>query len=243
MKEIQFSPGAITRPRLLVNVAMSVDGKLDTINRTGASLSSAEDKKRVDELRAEVDAVMVGGKTLLQEDPRLTVKSEVLRARRKLLGKPANPIKVAVVSQVEEGDLPADGDFLSAGPARVILFTTPRTTAGTIRRLEAAGAQVHISGQTRVDLLQALAFLHSTGVQSLLVEGGGTLLAELFRLDVVDELTVYIAPCIFGGSTAPTLADGEGFMEGVLPRLRPVRVEVLDSLGGALLHYQILRKE
>ena len=71
-----------SRPRILVNVAMSVDGKLDTVHRKGATISSAADKMRVDNLRADVDAVMVGGRTLLQENPGLTVKSQGMRSGR-----------------------------------------------------------------------------------------------------------------------------------------------------------------
>jgi 2,5-diamino-6-(ribosylamino)-4(3H)-pyrimidinone 5'-phosphate reductase len=231
------------RPRILVNVAMTVDGKIDTTARTGALLSSAADKQRVDRLRADVDAVMVGGNTLLQEDPRLTVRSEELRLGRRKLGKPDNPVKVGVVSCIGEEDLPASGHFLSAGPAGVILFTTPQTDPGTIRRLEEAGARLHVSGSARVDLPLALDLLHSQGIRTLLVEGGGTLLAELFRLGAVDELTVYIAPRILGGAGAPTLSDGAGFAEADAPRCRLIQVATLDDEGGVVLQYQVLHKE
>jgi len=72
----------MNRPYVFINVAMTADGKIDTFERKGATISSQRDKERVDQLRAESDAVMVGGKTLLDEDPKLTVKSEVLRAER-----------------------------------------------------------------------------------------------------------------------------------------------------------------
>ena len=64
-----------SRPYVTLNVAMTVDGKTDTIARQGAAISSTFDTERVDHLRAESDAVMVGGHTLLGDDPRLTVKS------------------------------------------------------------------------------------------------------------------------------------------------------------------------
>ncbi len=66
----------MNRPFVFINVAMTADGKIDTFRRTGAAISSARDKERVDRLRAEADAIMVGGRTLLDEDPKLTVKSE-----------------------------------------------------------------------------------------------------------------------------------------------------------------------
>ena len=61
------------RPFVLVNVAMTADGKLDSYLRKGATISSGQDKTRVDQLRAKMDAILVGGKTLVQEDPELTV--------------------------------------------------------------------------------------------------------------------------------------------------------------------------
>jgi 2,5-diamino-6-(ribosylamino)-4(3H)-pyrimidinone 5'-phosphate reductase len=148
-----------------------------------------------------------------------------------------------VVSFIGVGDLPAPCDFLGAGPAEVILFTTFQSAPETIRRLEDCGARVHVLGDKRVDLVQTLQVLQSAGIRTLLVEGGGTLLAELFRLDVVDELTIYIAPRIFGGASSPTLADGAGFGEGDAPRCTLIKIEKLDGDGGIVLHYEILHKE
>src|SRR4030067_453499 len=85
-------------PYVHINVAMTADGKIDTFERKGAALSSQRDKERVDGLRAGSDAVLVGGHTLLDEDPKLTVKSEALRAERVRRGLSANPVKVGMVS-------------------------------------------------------------------------------------------------------------------------------------------------
>ena len=72
----------VDRPYVLINIAATADGKIDTVERRGAAISSEQDRARVDALRASVDAVMVGGRTLHDEDPRLTVKSAELRAER-----------------------------------------------------------------------------------------------------------------------------------------------------------------
>src|SRR5438309_2068843 len=107
------------RPYVIINVAATVDGKIDTVERRGASISSDADRERVDGLRASVDAVMVGGHTLYDEDPRLTVKSARLRAARLARGEPENPAKVAVASHLA---VRPDSRFLNTGPARIILF-------------------------------------------------------------------------------------------------------------------------
>ena len=72
----------MNRPYTFINVAVTADGKIDTFERKGAAISSAWDKTRVDELRAAADGILVGGKTLLEEQPKLTVKSEALREAR-----------------------------------------------------------------------------------------------------------------------------------------------------------------
>ena len=84
----------MNRPFVFINVAMITDGKIDTVARKGATISSRQDKERIDKLRAEADAVLVCGRTLLDEDPKLTVKSNVLRAERIAREHTPNPIKV-----------------------------------------------------------------------------------------------------------------------------------------------------
>jgi 2,5-diamino-6-(ribosylamino)-4(3H)-pyrimidinone 5'-phosphate reductase len=224
------------RPRVILNVAMSADGKIDTVARRGATISSLEDKARVDRLRASVDAVLVGGRTLVREDPKLTIKSPDLRRRRKAEGRPENPAKIGVVSVA---DLKPAGAFLTAGPARKLIFTTRRTLPEQIQKLELAGAEVFVAGEKAVNLNEILHSLSEMGIRTLMVEGGGTLIAEFLRLKLADELYAYIAPRLFAGGTAPTLADGPGFMLEQAPRLMLVSVERFDPAGGVLLHYRI----
>ena len=138
----------LERPFVILNVAVTADGKTDTVARRGAKISSPQDLARVDRLRAESDAIMVGGRTLLGDDPRLTVKSAELRAARRARGLTENPLKVGVVSKAT---LRLDSRFLTVGPASVLLFTTQQTDPAQIARLRQAGADVHVLGETRVD--------------------------------------------------------------------------------------------
>jgi 2,5-diamino-6-(ribosylamino)-4(3H)-pyrimidinone 5'-phosphate reductase len=244
------------RPRVLVNVAMTADGKIDTAARKGAFISSAADKARVDQLRASVDAVLVGGRTLLNEDPRLTVRSPELRAERIRRGLPENPAKVGVVSEIPffpkvqssfgGSAHPGSGSaqvsinqFLTSGPAQVYLFTTRCNEPEAMANLEKAGVMVRVMGTDRVDLEAVFRSLGEEGIHTVLVEGGGTIIAELFHLGLVDEITIYIAPMIFGGATSPTLADGPGFLKKSYPRLKLKSVDIMDDEGGILIHYLI----
>jgi 2,5-diamino-6-(ribosylamino)-4(3H)-pyrimidinone 5'-phosphate reductase len=178
---------------------------------------------------------MVGGRTLLQEDPRLTVRSAELRAERAARGEPENPAKVGVVSRP---DLRPDCRFLSVGPARIILFTCgPESESGWLRDRH---VEVHSSGDSRVDLVLALEKLADRGIRRLLVEGGGTLNFELLRLGLVDEVRVFVAPLLLGGASAPTLADGAGLAREHAIKLRPTDVEQWQD-GGLMLRYMVDR--
>ncbi len=223
------------RPYTFINVAATADGKIDTFERKGSAISSAQDKARVDELRANADAVLVGGKTLLEEQPKLTVKSEALREGRIKRGAAPNPIKVGVVTVA---DIPLESDFIKAGPARAVIFTTSQTSISHIEALRAHGVEVFVHESPRVNLKQMMNTLSEIGVNRLMVEGGGTINFELMKLGLVDELTIYIAPLIFGGNQSPTLAAGNGFTRNEAIALKLEKVETHED-GGILLIYKL----
>ncbi len=223
------------RPYVHINVAMTADGKIDTFERRGATISSRRDKERVDRLRAEADAVMVGGHTLMDENPKLTVKSPELRAEREARGLAPNPVKVGVVSHA---DLGPGSDFLNAGPARVVIFTTQQTSKKQLEFLRARDVEVFVHKTQRVDLPKALRALKESGIDRLMVEGGATLNFELLRLGLVDELTIYLAPLVFGGESAPTLAAGQGLVRSAAIPLKLADVEVWED-GELLLAYKL----
>jgi len=227
----------MNRPYVFINVAMTADGKIDTFERRGAAISSQRDKERVDQLRAESDAVMVGGKTLLDEDPTLTVKSEVLRANRVAGGLSPNPVKVGIVTQA---DIKPDSAFLNTGPAGIVIFTTRQTSKAQVSFLKSRGVNMYVDDAERVNLPNALATLKELGINRLMVEGGARLNFELLKLRLVDEVTAYIAPMIFGGETAPTMAAGSGLKRSEAIPLKLIHVESYDD-GGVLLKYFLER--
>lgn len=225
----------MNRPYIFINIATSADGKIDTFERKGSAISSKRDKERVDQLRADADAVLVGGKTLLGELPKLTVKSEALREARVKRGVTSNPIKVGVVTSA---DIPLDSDFIKAGPARAVIFTTSRTSISQLETLRANGVEVFVDDAPRVDLGKMMETLGKLGVKRLMVEGGGTINFELLRLGLVDELMIYIAPMIFGGENAPTLASGFGLVRNEAIEMKLKNVETHED-GGVLLTYKL----
>jgi 2,5-diamino-6-(ribosylamino)-4(3H)-pyrimidinone 5'-phosphate reductase len=131
----------MNRPFVFINVAMTADGKIDTFERRGAAISSQRDKERVDRLRASADAIMVGGRTLIDEDPKLTVKSDMLREERAARGLSPNPMKVGIVTKA---NIKADSNFLNAGPADIVIFTTHQTSKEHLARLKAQRVDVYM---------------------------------------------------------------------------------------------------
>ena len=227
----------MNRPFVFINVAMTADGKIDTFQRRGAAISSPRDKERVDQLRARADAVMVGGRTLLDEDPKLTVKSEVLRAERVRGGRSPNPVKVGVVTQA---NIKEDSQFVNSGPAGIVIFTTRRTSKRQLSLLKAQSVDVYVDDAQQVNLERALNTLKNLGIDRLMVEGGATLNFELMRLGLVDEVTAYVAPMIFGGESAPTMAAGAGVERSAAIPMKLVSAEAWED-GGVLLTYHFER--
>ena len=218
---------------VVVNAAVSADGKLSSRRREQIAISGSADFDRVDRIRAASDAVLVGIGTVLADDPHLTLDEEDRRVQRLRAGRSGHPARVVVDSRART---PPDARILDDAATTYVLVAE---TAGEERlaTLRDAGAEVIVAGAERVDLASALAELESTGdVDRLMAEGGGEIIFSLFAADLVDELTVFVGSLVIGGRDAPTLADGEGFVDE-FPRLDLTGVERLDD--GVLLSYEV----
>ena len=217
---------------VLVNAATSADGKLSSRRREQLAISGPEDFARVDRVRAKSDAVMVGVGTVLADDPSLTVKDASLRERRIEDGKSAQPARVVADSRART---PPNAQ-VHDDAARTFLLVADVAPAERVKALADAGANVVRAGTERVDLPEALEQLESEGVDRLMVEGGGELIFSLLAAELVDELSVFVGGTVIGGREAPTLADGNGFVEE-FPALDLRAVERLDD--GVLLCWDV----
>ena len=215
---------------VVVNAAMSADGKLSSRRREQIKISGPEDFDRVDRIRQAVDAVVVGIGTVLADDPHLTLDDPERQQQRRENGRPANPARVVVDSKART---PPEGRICDDAAETYVLVSAaaPETRRQALRE---AGTELIVAGEERVDLPTAFAELDAAGIDSLLVEGGGELIFSTIRYELIDRLTVYVGSLVIGGRDAPTLADGEGFVDG-FPHLSLEGVDRVDD--GVVLSY------
>jgi 2,5-diamino-6-(ribosylamino)-4(3H)-pyrimidinone 5'-phosphate reductase len=219
----------LRRPKVIINSAISADGKISSFERRQVRISGKADLRRVDILRSESDAIMVGVETVLADDPGLRVKSEQLRTERAALGKPENPMRVVADSLART---PPDAQVLGVGCIVAVSAAAPQERLANLARR----CEVVRCGDERVDLRELLRVLYEKGVKHLMVEGGGTLNWSMVQEGLVDEICTYIGALIIGGKDAPTLMDGIGYASD-FPRLKLISLERLDD--GALLKWRL----
>jgi 2,5-diamino-6-(ribosylamino)-4(3H)-pyrimidinone 5'-phosphate reductase len=218
--------------RVVVNAAISADGKLSSREREQIEISNATDFRRVETLRSESDAVMVGVGTVLADDPSLTLDSETLREERAARGESPNPARVVADSRVRT----PPGSAVLDDRAETYLLVSQAAPTDFVDQMEESGATVIRAGENRVDLSAALDELADFGVDRLMVEGGGEIIYSLFEADLVDRLSVFVGPLVIGGRDAPTLADGAGFVSE-FPQLE---LESVERVGdGVVLEYTV----
>jgi 2,5-diamino-6-(ribosylamino)-4(3H)-pyrimidinone 5'-phosphate reductase len=208
--------GEGTRPTVWVNYATSEDGRIAYAGGKRARLSSPEDLRRVQAMRAASDAILVGVGTVVLDDPSLSVHWEMLDRPES-----RSPTRVVVDSR---GRTPSGARVLD-GSIPTIVATTDRST-----RTFPPGVETIVAGRERVDLGALFERLHERGIRRLMVEGGTGILTSVLRAGLFDRLTVYHAPVVIGGLTAPTVASGRETedAEGAV-RLALVGVERLGA--------------
>ena len=184
-----FSVMRRARPYVIVKAVASLDGRIAARGGAPVHLSSAATDRRTHALRAEVDAVAVGSGTLLADDPRLTARG-VYRSRPLARVVFDRRLRTPVSARVF--------GTLAAGP--VIVVASPGAPASAAQALEAAGAQVVTADG---GLTGALRRLVPMGIHSVLVEGGPSLHAALWREGAADAVRLVVAPRALGEAGVP----------------------------------------
>ncbi len=189
----------INRPYVILNAAMSLDGKIATVAGS-ADFSSEEDWKRVHRLRTQVDALMVGVNTILKDDPKLHIKYYAPTKMWRIIidSKARTPLE-AKIFEMDHLKYP------------ILIAVTNNAPESNIKSLKRKGAQILKAGNGEmVDLFKVLYYLLKLNINRVLLEGGGTLNFSMLRENLVDEVIVAIAPVLVGGQDAISLVEGVG---------------------------------
>jgi riboflavin-specific deaminase-like protein len=217
------------RPHVLLSVAVSVDGYIDDAGSTRLLLSNSEDFDRVDRVRAESDAILIGAATMRADNPRLLVNSEERRAARVAVGRPAHPLKVTVSAT---GDLPRDLRFWHHGGDKLAY-----TTDASLEKLRAqlAGLADVVSTGPEIDLGRVLDDLGARDVRRLMVEGGSRIHTAFLSQGLADEIQMAVAPLVVGDAAAPRFLNPAAYPGGSTRRMRLAEARTIGDV--VLLRY------
>lgn len=226
---IERSLTKLDRPFIVINAAASLDGKIAGGGGGRLDISTEEDFKRVHRLRNEVDGILVGINTIINDDPRLLVKEKYLRAPAR------QPVRIVLDSR---GRTPKHSRVFS-GESKVMIATivdneeslewVEREHGG-----EAVGVKEDVEG--RVDTDELFGLLRSRNIRSVLVEGGSTVISHFLRRDQYDVFSIFFRNFIIGGADAPSVVGGKAALDiaSVVSLPDPV-ITVMN--GGFLITY------
>jgi riboflavin-specific deaminase-like protein len=196
-------------PFVLVNMAMTADGKIATANRRISTFGSKRDHEHLLELRATADAVMAGATTVNAAPINLGPGAAKFRRTRLKHGLAEYNLRIIVSGG---GSVNPDAEIFKQRFSPIIILTTAMISKSNLKKLRAIADEVKICGRTGINFRAALRWLRAKWkVKRLLCEGGGGLNDAMFRAGLVDELHLTFCPKIFGGRRAPTISEGRGF--------------------------------
>lgn len=212
-----------SRPHVILSAAISIDGKIAT--RLGDSkLSSKKDRIRLHKLRARVDAILIGKNTVHRDDPLLTVR----------YAKGKNPIRIILDSQ---GTISANSKILqTSNKVPTIIVVSKKIRKSNLQKLKKFPVEIIITGENSVNLKSLMNILSKRKINTIMVEGGGTVNWQFVQNNLFDELLITITPFIIGGTDAITFVQGKGFDKIIKsPRLRLNTMKRLENY--LVLHY------
>ncbi|WP_119344701.1 bifunctional diaminohydroxyphosphoribosylaminopyrimidine deaminase/5-amino-6-(5-phosphoribosylamino)uracil reductase RibD [Facilibium subflavum] len=180
------------KPYVVAKWGMSVDGQLTVAKSDTKQITNALSQQSVHNLRNRLDAVIVGAKTVLDDNPLLTVRhtdADIIN----------QPLRVVVSAS---GALPLDAHVFNTTVAKTILFCGEQTDENVLHRLSQKGVEcikLALNQSGRLSIQTMLVILAEKGITSILVEGGQKLHEAFFREGLVNEVHGFIAPVLING--------------------------------------------
>jgi len=209
-------------PYVLINCAMSVDGKIAKPSGKQMRISCEEDIKRMYNLRNESDAVLVGIETVLSDDPKLTVKEKYVK-------KPDQPIRIVLDTFCRT---PKNAKVVNDATKTIIVvgYDCNKKFGSNVEILKCKTTKNNL-----IDLNCLLPVLFKRGIKKLLVEGGSRVITNFLKNGFVDDFYVYVGSMIIGGKNTPTLVNED------LKNIKLKLIETKNIGTGVLLHYRLIK--
>ena len=216
----------MNRPYIVINCAMSLDGKIASQSGKQIKISCEEDIKRMYKLRNNSDAVLVGIGTVLSDDPKLTVKEKYVKNSKQ-------PIRIVLDSKCKT----PKNALVVNNQAKTFIIISSRCNKKFSDNVEIINCKT--DEEDFIDLEGLLELIYNRGVKTLMVEGGSTVIWNFLNRRLVDDIFVYMAPVIIGGIKTPTIANGKGIKNA--DEIISLKIVNISRLGpGVLFHYKLI---
>ncbi|MFN6499495.1 MAG: RibD family protein [Nostoc sp. DedQUE01] len=219
-----------------VILAMTADGKISPVDSKAPRNSYPVDGEHLEYQVSLADLVLMGAGTVRNEGIAFTIQNPELLAARQFRGQSPQPITCVVTASL---NLSPDMDFFRQDIERWI-FTTRTAIEGSsdATTLDKLAKLIEV-GDTDLDWDRAYDLIAERGIRKIFALGGGSLTASLVQAGRVDDWWLTILPVIYGGASAPTPVDGEGFLPSAAPKLELIETRRVGS--ELFLHYRTLR--
>lgn len=195
-----------TEFRVFTNLAMSMDGKIATRERSHID-PSPYDAYMMDKLRSRAHAVLVGAATLRVFKQPALVKRKRFQLMRKARKLNRHPINVVLARTV---DFEPTWPFFAAPDVERVIVVPEGTSDASLKPFHSL-AHIFKYEKSPDFPEQIIAYLAKLGCRNLLIEGGGGIMFPWVERDLIDEWNITVVPKIIGGENAPTMVEGEGF--------------------------------
>lgn len=214
LNEIFFHYIQTGLPFIAMKYAMTLDGKIAAFTGDSKWVTGEEAREHVHMLRKKYSAIMVGIGTVLADNPMLNCRIE----------EGVNPLRIVCDSHLR---IPLDCQLVqTAGDIPTVVAYASGDEEKQEKLREAGIELIHADEDGRVDFKEVMKQLGEKGIDSVLIEGGGTLHGTVLKSGMVKRVYCYVAPKLIGGKEAKAPVEGEGF-----PRMREaLEIEALDIL-------------
>ena len=200
-------------PFVVLKWAMSLDGKIATSTGDSRWISHPASREFTHRLRGKFDAVLIGIETLLKDNPHLTTHGVGIKEPKRIIidSKGRIPLDCNLLSPLFRSAKQSSGDKQTAGGS-IIIATTNKISKEKIEGLGKLGGEIIVvpSEKGRVSLKNLMVELAKREITSVLVEGGGNIIASFLEDGLADKFIAFISPMIIGGKNAVSPVEGEG---------------------------------